>query len=206
MTASCADCDWGKKGREAVALELRVDGRYSQHLFLTRGAERAEYRVSLGRLLAGSHRLTLDLDRRRSARRVREATVSGVVVEPARPGSIEERLLAHAPILEARPNSLGKFSDVPLVTWVETDDLGSGAVRLRYSVVFSNEDGGTPPDRLMATWGRLTDLEFVYGVELDGQGRVTAARYQGPEHRSSTLREPAKGRARCSTWSPTTTW
>ena len=42
--------------------------------------------------------------------------------------------------------------------------------RLRYSVVFSNEDGGTPSDRLMATWGRLTDIEYVYAVERDTDG------------------------------------
>ena len=43
----------------------------------------------------------------------------------------------------------------------------AAGTRLRYSVVFSNEDGGTPADRLLATWGRLTDIEYVYGVELD---------------------------------------
>jgi hypothetical protein len=78
---------------------------------------------------------------------------------------------------------MGRFTDVPLLMWVESDALAGGGLRLRYSVVFSNEDGGTPPDRLMATWGRLTDIEFVYGVELDATGRRTAASYQGPEHR-----------------------
>jgi hypothetical protein len=106
-----------------------------------------------------------------------------VTLRTALPGSEEERLLAHAPVLEARRNTLGRFSDVPLLTWVETEALPEGALRLRYSVVFSNEDGGTPPDRLMATWGRLTDIEYVYGVDLDASGRVRAAEYQGPEHR-----------------------
>jgi hypothetical protein len=86
-------------------------------------------------------------------------------------------------VLEARPNTLGRFSDVPLVMWVEDEALPRGGTRLRYSVVFSNEDGGTPPDRLMATWGRLTDLEYVYGVDLDPSGRVIAEQYQGPEHK-----------------------
>ena len=41
----------------------------------------------------------------------------------------------------------------------------------RYSVIFTNEDGGTPTDRLMATWGRTTDIEYVYSVEVDARGR-----------------------------------
>lgn len=183
VTATCPGCDWGRRGHEAAALELRLDGQYSQHLFLTRGSEPAEYRVALGRLEAGPHRLAVSVDPARSARHVRSATALSLATLAAPAGSTEERLLAHAPILEARPNTLGRFSDVPLLLWVETDSLPDDAKRLRYSVVFSNEDGGTPPDRLMATWGRLTDIEFVYGVEFDGPGRVRAEQFQGPDHK-----------------------
>jgi hypothetical protein len=49
-------------------------------------------------------------------------------------------------------------------------------------VIFSNEDGGTPPDKLMATWGRVTDIEYVYGVDTDAQGRVVREEYQGQDH------------------------
>ena len=68
----------------------------------------------------------------------------------------------------ARERWAGK-SDMPLLTWYETDETPRGR-RIRYSVVFTNEDGGTPVDRLMATWGRTTDVEFVYAVELDAEG------------------------------------
>jgi hypothetical protein len=34
----------------------------------------------------------------------------------------------------------------------------------------------------MATWGRTTDIEFVYGVELDAQNRVLGEEFQGPGH------------------------
>jgi hypothetical protein len=182
VTAGCDGCDWGRRGREAAALELRVDGRYSQHLLLPRGAQSAPYRVALGRLEKGKHRLSITFDRERSASGIATASVSALVVAPSAAGSDEERGLAHAPVLHARPNTLGRFSDVPLVMWYEREATPRGA-RLRYSVVFSNEDGGTPPDRLMATWGRLTDIEFVYGVELDQDGRVLAQEYQGREHK-----------------------
>ena len=49
-------------------------------------------------------------------------------------------------------------------------------------MIFTNEDGGTATDRLMATWGRTTDIEFVYGVDVDGAGTVVAEEFQGPGH------------------------
>lgn len=181
LRASCAGCDWGRRGREAAALELRVDGRYSQHVLLTRGETLADYRVALGPLAEGRHTLAIAFDNVASAREIHGAAVASVAIEPLAPGSAEATALARAPILHARPNTLGRFSDVPLVMWYERDETPRGE-RLRYSVVFSNEDGGTPSDRLMATWGRLTDIEYVYGVERDRDGRVLAEEYQAKDH------------------------
>lgn len=183
VSARCPSCDWGRRGHEAAALELRVDGVYSQHLFLSRGDRLATYPVALGRLGSGPHRIEVLLDPRRSARHARAAEVREIAVSSFDPTTREGRALAHAPVLEARPNSVGRFTDLPLVTWVETESEATGSTRLRYSVIFSNEDGGTPADRLMATWGRLTDIEYVYGVELDAAGRLQRAQYQGPKHR-----------------------
>ena len=50
ITASCDRCDWGVEGREAAALRIVVDGRYSQHLLLVRGDRPSEYRLTLGRV------------------------------------------------------------------------------------------------------------------------------------------------------------
>ena len=67
--------------------------------------------------------------------------------------------------------------------WYEIVPVPQGR-QFRYSVIFSNEDGGTATDRLMATWGRTTDIEFVYGVTLDRQGKVVAEEFQGPNTKS----------------------
>lgn len=41
---------------------------------------------------------------------------------------------------------------------------------LEYSLVWSNEDGGTDTPALMARWGRSTDIEWIYRVEVDQAG------------------------------------
>src|SRR4051794_27011349 len=60
--ASCERCDWAIDGREAAAVKILVDGKYSQHLLLTRGAEDADYHVSLGPVPAGDHRIRIEAD------------------------------------------------------------------------------------------------------------------------------------------------
>jgi hypothetical protein len=46
----------------------------------------------------------------------------------------------------------------------------------------------------MATWGRTTDIEFVYGVELDAGGRIIAEEFQGPDHKVLPFRGTRQGR------------
>jgi len=179
--AGCERCDWGVAGREGAAVRVAVDGRYRAHVMLTRGEADAEYRVLLGRYGRGTHVVTIASDPSASARDIGAVHISRVDVAAidARDPSFEA--LAHAPVLHARPNTIGRFTDVPLLMWYETAPTRRGR-SYRYSVIFSNEDGGTATDRLMATWGRTTDVEFVYGVELDASGRAIAEEFQGPDH------------------------
>ena len=193
VRASCTGCDWGVPGREAAVLALSLDGVVQQHVVLTQGAS-GEYRLLLGPLSAGEHRLALALDRRRSARGAFDARVDGVAVEAVAEGDAEYEALAHAPILHTRKHTLARFSDVPLVAWVESYPAPDAGRELRYSIVFSHEDGGTPLDRLMATWGRATDIELVYAVQLEADGRVRAATFQGKDHLTTRFAGRYEGR------------
>ena len=181
IDVSCAQCQWGVRGREAAVLAVTVDGRPSQHVVLTRGT-RGEYRVLLGALGPGEHRLELAHDTSRSAPGAGGVRVESVRFESVVADDARHEALAHAPIVHTRKGTISRFSDVPLVAWVETIPSGDGGRELRYSIVFSHEDGGTPLDRLMATWGRATDIEHVYSVELDAGGAVRGAVYQGKDH------------------------
>ena len=61
-------------------------------------------------------------------------------------------------------------------------------------MIFTNEDGGTPTDRLMATWGRTTDIEYIYSVEVDRAGAILAEDIQGPKHEILPYRGKRDGR------------
>jgi hypothetical protein len=195
IAAGCARCDWGEAGREAAVLELSVDGTYSQHLILSRGEAPVPYRVMLGRLTAGEHRLRIVRDEARSARGAGAVTIARVAFDTFSSRAPEYAWLARAPVLRARPGTVERFSDAPLLMYVERDVAGEQgtAYQYQYTVIFTNEDGGTPTDRLMATWGRTTDIEFVYGITAPAAGSQPREEIQAEGHKWVPFAGPRVG-------------
>jgi hypothetical protein len=181
LRASCSPCAWGTSGREAAALSVSLDGGRTRTLLLVRGEEEADYTVLLGAVEAGPHVVRATPDPTQSAASAGAARVAAIDVRVEPSGGEEPEPLSLAPLIYARADTIGRFSDVPLLMWYEIEPTPRG-LRFQYSVIFSNEDGGTPADRLMATWGRTTDIEWVYRVEVDARGRILAEEFQGPEH------------------------
>ena len=193
VRASCERCDWGVEGREAAALRISFDGRYSQHVMLARGSGSWEYPITLGPVTPGTHRVFVHLDTALSARDVGKVTVTGVSTTVIPAGSDDHLAQAMAPFIYARPDTVGKFTDIPVFMWYEIVPVPQGR-QFRYSTIFSNEDGGTATDRLMATWGRTTDIEFTYGATVDARGTIVAEEFQGPGHEVPPFRGRHEGR------------
>jgi hypothetical protein len=175
---------WSRKGAEAAAVTVSVDGKYHQDLLLWAGEDFFKYRISLGRLRPGKHRVAVALNQPRSSPGAAAEVIS---ISPLLLNSIHkdrpEDLFAfsHSPILYARANTIDRFSDVPLLMYYETRREPTGDFTVRYTVIFSNEDGGTSTAALMARWGRTTDIEWVYELTARN-GRVTRRTYQGLGH------------------------
>src|SRR5688572_20880110 len=97
ISASCERCDWGVEGREAAALRISFDGQYSQHVLLARGSGSWEYRLTLGPVTAGTHRLFVHLDPPLSARDTGKVTVGGISTQVIPAGSDEHLAQSMAP-------------------------------------------------------------------------------------------------------------
>lgn len=139
--------DWANPAKPAVLATVSLDGHPQQNVMLYAGDQRFTYSIFLGPVPAGKHQLTID--------------TPGVEVLSARFHEDASDVLANAPILYARPNTIGKFTDIPLITYCERLQE-NGAPVLQYTVIYSNEDAGTSTRALMARWGRTTDIEWVY--------------------------------------------
>ena len=195
ISARCDDCAWDVEGREAVTISVWLDDRYVAHLPLVRQGQ-ADYQVMLGGVKPGRHTVRAHIDPDATAKDLRRegaAHLGGLRVKIVLEGDGEYEALSLAPILYARPNTLGRFTDAPVFMWYEREATPRGT-RYRYSVIFSNEDGGTPADRLMATWGRTTDIEYIYSAEVDASGKLLSDDFQGPEHEVLRFAGPREGR------------
>lgn len=173
LVLDAPNADWSKPGKEASLATLTVDGKTQQHLMVFGGAR--PYSVFLGALDGGSHTLKVERHEAYSAAGAGLRIVAGTFRESA------DEIVAHAPILLARPDTVGQFTDVPLMAYCTRGKDSVGAY-LEYTVVFSNEDGGTSTRDLMARWGRTTDIEYIYRVWLDAAGMPVKTLIQTRNH------------------------
>ena len=192
IEARSPDASWARPGAEAAALLVLVDGVYNQDLLLWAGDELFRYRVLLGRLSKGKHTLSVALNPSRSAPRARRAEVKALRSLPfattsqSKVDEDDHFALAHSPVLYARANTIDRFTDLPLLMYYEVLHEGADDLIVRYSAIFTNEDGGTQTAALMSRWGRATDIEWVLQLRARA-GRILEETYQGVEHETKSF-------------------
>ena len=144
-----------------------VDQRAQQQIMLYAGENEFTYSAFLGALPAGEH----------------SVVVRGKGVEFIRARFREDSsdVVANAPVLYARANTVNRVSDIPLLVYCERLSE-NGMAFLQYTVIFSNEDGGTSTRALMARWGRTTDVEYVYRA-FPGHATIQAKDHKEVEFR-----------------------
>jgi len=192
FTASAPGIDWARPGAESAVVELLVDNRYAGDLVVPT-ADPTPREVALGAVTPGWHRLTARFSADKSAPAAQQVWLRDVRVEVVGAGVDPYTVLSHAPVVVGRVlPDLGSplqnaTTDTPLLAWHEQLPAATPGDRiLEYSVVWSNEDGGTNTPALMARWGRTTDIEWIYRVEIDAAGRRVPGTdvFQAPAHQT----------------------
>jgi hypothetical protein len=109
ITARAPGTAWERAGADAAILTCKIDGQYNQDLILFFGEEKFTYHVLLGRLAAGAHTVSLELNRRFSAAGAADVRVSRIEINAFdNLSATDEMAFAHAPLLFARRNSIGR--------------------------------------------------------------------------------------------------
>jgi hypothetical protein len=198
VTVSATRVSWSKQKNTSAVVSAFVDGRYATDIvIMSSGPVRREF--ALGRLAAGHHTLRLHFADKRSRSRAGVARLQHIGFKTVAPGSPAYAAARNAPVLYGRDvaETGGRFqnnhTDTPLVAWHQVLPTGKpGHSLIEYSVMWSNEDGGTGviPAALMAQWGRTTDIEWVYRVEVDAHGRRIPGTgvFQSADHGSRRFR------------------
>jgi len=191
LDLSSPGSDWAAPGREAAVATVRVDGAYRTSVMVYAGEQRLRYSMFLGRLAAGAHVLEVERDAEHSAAGSK-LQVHAAGFRYFRSGDAYYTVLANAPVLYARPNTVGKFTDVPLMMYCERMEE-DGQPLLQYTAIYSNEDGGTSTRALVARWGRTTDIDYVVRVRLGAQGSAMRTTYQGKDHKELPFKGAREG-------------
>jgi hypothetical protein len=192
LSSSAPGVSWQTKGSESAVVSAYVDGRYVTDIVIPsdRPIERS---FAIGHVTAGRHTLRLGFAAGRSPAGAVSARVGDVSVSVAQDGGLDALVLRHAPVLYGRniPALGDRFqsstTDTPLLEYHEVLPAQTPGHRiLQYTVIWSNEDGGTDSPALMARWGRTTDIEWAYRVEVDEHGdRVPGTGvYQAANHQT----------------------
>ena len=186
FTASAPNTDWSRRGLEAAVVTVLLDGEPTQDVVLYSGARQFTYRVALGRV----GRRPAQGQPRAQPAQLAARRRAGPHVRPDAPGSPRagDLVARHAPILYGRdlPEIAGRWenarTDVPMLAYHASTPGADGTRTIEYTVIWSNEDGGTNSPALMARWGRTTDIEWIYRVRVDAAGNALDAVYHGPNH------------------------
>jgi hypothetical protein len=189
VTAGAAGVNWAVPRHESAVLSVDLDGRHVADLVVLTALPSSR-QLLLGAISAGRHtvRLSFSGDSRPGARSIRVTRTAVRVIPPTDPQYTATR---YAPILYGRTTASdggplqNTWTDTPLLAWHEESAASVPGHRvLLYSVVWSNEDGGTDTPSLLSRWGRTTDIEWIYRVEVDADGnRVPGTGvYQAPLH------------------------
>lgn len=178
VKAAAPGTDWGTPGRESAVMSVFVDGRHNQDVVLHGGAATTEYPLSLGPLAAGDHTITLAYNQAASRAGATGVQVASARLEPAATG-VQALAEKYQPYFYGRGMD-NNHTDVPLLMWCEVTKRGTDTV-LHYSVMHSNEDGGTAadPGKEQSSWGRETDPDPIATVVVDARGALKDVRYTG---------------------------
>jgi hypothetical protein len=188
LTAIAPGVNWEEKDKESAVITLSLDGKYNQDIVLFMGQQKFTYKVSLGHVEPGVHSLKAAFNRDKSPVGAKQVNIIKMDTNVVSSDSEDALAYRFSPILYGRnlPTIPGayenNYTDVPLMMYHTQSKAANGNITIEYTVICSNEDGGTNTPALMARWGRTTDIEWIYRVTLDPSHKVISEKYQSPGH------------------------
>jgi hypothetical protein len=185
-----SETNWAIPESESAVLTIYIDSTYSfqnQDIVLFKGDELFVYKVSLGIIDGGSHTIEVYFNGDKSPPGAQFVFLDELSLVPIALKSRDYDVFRFSPVLYGRDlvsEDESVHTDVPLLMWHEVDTVESDKW-IEYSMIWSNEDGGTNSISLMSRWGRTTDIEWIYKVKIDPGGNVLEEYFQGPGHSTS---------------------
>ena len=184
-----ASTNWHEENNESITLTVSIDDEwndYNQDIVLYAGNNDHDYHVSLGPISKGKHKINFKFNEIKSSTNAESLHINHIDLININSLNIDLDILKHSPILYGRDLLSWNEStrtDIPLIMWHEISQVGNNKL-IKYSIIFSNEDSriGIGLSDLMYSYGRTTDIEWIYEVLLANDGQIINEFYQGASH------------------------
>ena len=185
-----SNTSWEQENNESSILTLFINNIYNQDIIIYNGLNEHIYQQSLGYLEVGTYDIDYYFDYNKSSENASIIHLENIELINIQSTNIDSDVLKYSPVLYGRNIfswNESNHTDIPLLMY--HDILYEGNLKIiTYGIIFSNEDSriGIGLSDMMLSWGRTTDIEWVYQVTIDNN-EIVSEIFQGASHTPTTF-------------------
>ena len=181
-----SNTSWQESQNESSILSIYIDGEYNQDIILFNGSEDHVYKQSIGFLQEGNYEINFLFNYQKSSQNASIITINNYLLYNASDINIDNDIFKYSPIVYGRnifSDNESNHTDIPLLMYYDISH-NTESKTITYGIIFSNEDSrvGIGLSDMMLSWGRTTDIEWVYTIVINQQNEIVSEVFQGASH------------------------
>ena len=184
--AMSSNTNWEEENNESAIMSLFINGEHNQDIVIYNGDVNHVYKQAIGYLYEGEHTIELFFDYNKSSLNAFIVHLDSIDLIDSNLIDVDLDVIKYSPILFGRDIfawNESNHTDIPLLLF-HSISYENGNKIITYSIIFSNEDSrvGIGLSDMMLSWGRTTDIEWVYQITLNNNGEIINEIFQGAGH------------------------
>ena len=181
-----SNTSWEETGNESSILSVFINGEYNQDMILFNGTENHIYKQAIGFLEEGSYSVEFYFDYEKSSQNSNNVVINDISIHNSYLIDIDNDIFKYSPIIYGRnifSENESNHTDIPLLMYYDIS-YNTNSKTITYGIIFSNEDSrvGIGLSDMMLSWGRTTDIEWVYTIVINQQNEIISEVFQGASH------------------------
>lgn len=188
-----SNTNWSQAENESAVLTLIIDDNIekSQDVIVYNGDQIFTYQHLTGFLDEGEHVFEFIFNYNKSSIGAEIIHIESVNIIPSYLIDIDSDIFTYSPIMYGRNIfswNESNHTDIPIMMFYELEywesQMNEEIKSITYNIIFSNEDSriGSGLSEMMMNWGRTTDIEWMYNVNINSNGDIVSEYFQGAGH------------------------
>jgi len=180
-----SNTSWEEENNESAILTIFINDVYNQDIVIYNGNDNHIYQQALGFLESGTYEFEYYFDYEKSSINASNIHIENIDLINTINSDIDEDIFKYSPVLYGRNIfswNESNHTDIPLIMYYDIS-YENNLKTITYGIIFSNEDSrvGIGLSDMMLSWGRTTDIEWIYQITLDNENIINEI-FQGASH------------------------